>query len=412
MTAEIISVGTELLMGEILNTNAEYLSRRLRECGISVYYQVTVGDNRERLAGCFLTALKRSDIVLITGGLGPTEDDITKETVAESLGLPMRRNADVMEKIRGYFASLGRNMTVNNEKQADIPCGAEILENSRGTAPGVYIKTGEKHVFIMPGVPSEMCEMFENAVMPVLEGFSEMALVSHDILIFGVGEAEVDSRIVDLTAGADPTVAPYCGTGEVRLRVASRGDGAEQKCETVINEIRARFGRAVVGVDRADLQTVVVGELGKRNLRLATAESCTGGLIAQKITSVPGASAVFDFGACVYANPMKEKLLGVGRDVLEERGAVSAEVAEQMAVGVRKYAGADLGLSVTGVAGPASSENKPVGLVYLALASADKIYHKELKLFSKSYTRDKIRELTARHGLDMVRRAVWFGTVE
>lgn len=407
MTGEIICVGTELLMGEVLNTNVQYIAQGLKQCGISVYYHTTVGDNPARLKEQFLESFSRSDVVILSGGLGPTGDDITKEIVAEGLGLQMHTDTAELKKIQAFFASIGREMTDNNKKQAEIPETAEVLYNAVGTAPGIYIKKDGRHVFLLPGVPSEMKPMFDNGVLPVLRGFGAGELVTHNVLIFGLGESAVDEKLQDIMSGSNPTVSPYCKTGEVSLRVASfekTREAGEAACKKGIEIIKNRCGKNVVGIDVVDLQSVVVDLLTQKKMKLATAESCTGGLISQKLTAVSGASAVFDFGACCYANEMKEKLLGVSPDTLQQYGAVSRETAEQMAEGVRNYAEADLGLSVTGVAGPACSENKPVGLVYVALATPTGVFCKELHLFSKSYDRDRIRELTAKNALDMVRR--------
>ncbi|MBQ7288898.1 MAG: competence/damage-inducible protein A [Clostridia bacterium] len=415
MKGEILCVGTELLMGEVLNTNVQYLSQGLKQCGIHVYHHTTVGDNPERLREQFLQSLSRSDVVVLSGGLGPTGDDITKEVVADSLGLAQHTDSEQLQKIRGYFESIGREMTENNKKQAEIPETAAVLHNAVGTAPGIYIQKDGKHIFLLPGVPSEMRPMFDIQVRPVLCGFSAGQLVSHSVLIFGMGESAVDDRLQELMQGANPTVSPYCKTGEVSLRVASFADTkqeGEAACAQAIAEIYKVCGEYVVGVDVTDLQTVVVKLLAEKKLKLATAESCTGGLISRKLTEVSGASAVFDFGACVYANAMKQKLLGVSAETLQQYGAVSRQTAEEMAAGVCRYADAELGLSVTGVAGPGASENKPVGLIYIALQTPQKCFTKELKLFSKSYTRETIRELTAKHALDMVRRYLCFGNIE
>lgn len=415
MKGEIICVGTELLLGDVLNTNVQYIAQGLKQCGVSVYYHTTVGDNPGRLRAQFLQSFSRSDVVILSGGLGPTGDDITKEIVAESLGLTMHTDAGQLQKIRLFFESIGREMTENNKKQAEIPETAVPLHNAVGTAPGIYIKKEGRHIFLLPGVPSEMRPMFDTGVQPVLRGMSAGQLVSHNVLIFGMGESAVDDCLQDLMQGANPTVSPYCKTGEVSLRVASFADTKEEgeaACAQAIETIRQRCGRAVVGVDVENLQSEVVRLLAERHFKLATAESCTGGLISRKLTGISGASAVFDLGVCTYANEMKEKLLGVSAETLCEYGAVSRQTAEEMAAGVRRYARADLGLAVTGVAGPTGSENKPVGLVYIALGTQDRVWTKQLRLFSKSYGRETIRELTAKNALDMVRRYLRYGDAE
>lgn len=415
MNGEILCVGTELLLGDVLNTNVQYIAQGLKQCGINVYYHTTVGDNPGRLRAQFLTAFQRSEVIVISGGLGPTGDDITKEVVAESLGLKLHTDPEQLQKIRAFFESIGREMTENNKKQAEIPETAVPLHNAAGTAPGIYIHKDGRHVFLLPGVPGEMKPMFDTGVLPVLRGFAAGQLVSHNVLICGMGESAVDDCLQDLMCGDNPTVSPYCKTGEVSLRVAAFAGTKPQgqaACDRAIEVIRQRCGRNVVGVDVENLQSVVVQLLTQRHLKLATAESCTGGLISKKLTEVSGASAVFDLGVCTYANEMKEKLLGVSSATLRVHGAVSRQTAEEMAAGVRRYAGADLGLSVTGVAGPNGSENKPVGLVYVALQTVERVFVKELHLFSKSYDRETIRVLTAKHALDMVRRYLCFGDIE
>lgn len=415
MKGEIICVGTELLLGDVLNTNVQYIAQKCKQCGIGIYYHTTVGDNPERLRDLFLTAYRRSEVIILSGGLGPTADDITKEVVAESLSLKMSTDFEQLNKIGAYFESIGRKMTDNNKKQAEIPETAVSLHNSVGTAPGIYICREGRHVFLLPGVPGEMKPMFDTGVMPVLCGLAAGTLTTHNILIFGMGESTVDDLLQDLMQGNNPTVSPYCKTGEVSLRVAAFADlpsVGQTTCENAIEVIKERCGRNVVGVDVDDLQSAVVALLSQRQMKLATAESCTGGLISKKLTEVSGASAVFDFGVCTYANVMKEKLLGVSSATLREHGAVSRSTAIEMAAGVRNYAMADLGLAVTGVAGPNASENKPVGLVYVALQTPERVFVKELRLFSKSYDRKTIRELTAKHALDMVRRYLCFGDIE
>lgn len=406
MKGEIICVGTELLLGEVLNTNVQYIARGLKECGVSVYYQTTVGDNAERLKQCVLESLSRSDIVILSGGLGPTGDDITKESVAAALGLATHLDDGILEKIKNYFAQKGVQMSENNVKQAEIPDDAVPLANPNGTAPGIYINHSQKHIFMLPGVPSEMKPMFDNEVMPILTAIEKKHIVSHTVLVFGRGESEIDDKLSDIMSGSDPTVSPYCKTGEVILRVAALCENAEYgelSCKGAIGIIKERLGASVVGVDVPDIETVVVEILKQKGLRIAIAESCTGGLVSQKLTSVSGASEVFDFAACTYSNNMKCRLLGVKKETVDDFGAVSRQTAEQMAVGIAKYAKADIGISVTGVAGPKSSENKPVGLVYVALACKDDILCRELKIFTKNSDRNTIRELTAKNALDMVR---------
>lgn len=409
MKAEILAVGTELLLGNILNTNAQYLSIELAELGFDMYYQSVVGDNFNRLKNQILTSVARSDVVIITGGLGPTPDDLSKEAACDALGLSLEYDEESLKEIEGYFKKSGRTMSEANKKQALFPTErCVILKNSNGTAPGCIL-TAENgcRVALMPGVPYEMKAMFESHVKPFLRAMSDRVIVSKNILTAGLGESLLASVIPEYIDQADPTVSPYCKPGMVTLRVTSAGENieaAEAKCNQTVNELKNILGRNVCGVDVKDLETVVVNTLREKNLHLATAESCTAGKISAAITSVPGASSVFDFGASTYSNEMKHKLLGVRIETLESHGAVSAETAFEMAQGIRLYADADLGLSVTGVAGPGCSENKPVGLVYIGLSDDKHTWIEKLNVVRAENDREKVRNSTVTHALDLVRR--------
>ena len=406
MNAEIITVGTELLLGEIVNTNARYLAEELAACGINAYYQSTVGDNADRLKRALMLAGSRSDIIIITGGLGPTDDDITKQTVADAIGVPLVEDARSLERIKDYFKRTGRAMTENNIRQAMIPEGAEVFDNDFGTAPGCALVSPSQCIILLPGPPRELRPMFETYVKPFLARYSEGVLVSHTVRVFGMGEAQVADRLGDVFGGENPTVGIYAGDGEVRLRVTASADNslrAEQLCAPVMERILSTLGAFVYGVDRDSLEQVVVEGLKKNGLVLATAESCTAGLLSKRITDIPGSSSVFHMGVTAYANEVKTNVLGVPAELIRAHGAVSDAVARRMAVGVQQISGADLGVSVTGVAGD-PVESKPSGLVYLAMTDGKRIWTKKLTAGRRAGERDYVRQLAASHALDLVRR--------
>jgi nicotinamide-nucleotide amidase len=385
ISAEILCVGTEILLGDIVNTNAAYISRELAACGIACYYQSVVGDNPGRLSESLRLALSRADIVLTTGGLGPTYDDLTKETVAACFGLTMDLHLPSLDRMRSFFTRINRPFTSNNEKQAFMPVGSVIFDNERGTAPGLAIEKDGKTVIMLPGPPGEMTWMFDHKVKPFLQSRSSEILVSKTIHIFGLGESAVESVLHDyMLEHTNPTIAPYAKTGEVQLRVtacAPDADAASELIEPVVNEVCAMFPDNVYGVDVGDLQTALVGALTEAGLTIAVAESCTGGMISARITEVPGSSAALLCGVCSYSNQSKIDLLGVDPKTLEIHGAVSEETALEMARGVRLRSGADIGISTTGVAGPSGgTRDKPVGLVYIAISTATKEKALQLRL--------------------------------
>lgn len=386
MNAEILCIGTEVLIGDIVNTNAAYIAKRLSEAGVNVYYHTVCGDNTERISECLDIALNRSDIVITTGGLGPTYDDITKEIVAHKLGKKLVLDMSVLNRIENYFVKSNRTMTENNKKQAYIPEGAHIFENMFGTADGIAVNHTNKTVIMLPGPPREMKPMLDNQVLPYLSLKSEHVLVSSNVNIFGIGESAVEEALSDLMKNSvNPTVAPYVGNGELRLRVTSRAENekkAKELISPVIKQIKEVLGKYVYGVDCASLEQVLVDNLLEKKLTVAFAESCTGGLISKRITDIPGSSAVFGFGMCTYANQAKMKLLSVKEDTLKKYGAVSEETAIEMAQGALMVSGADIAVSVTGIAGPTGgTETKPVGLVYLGIATKKgSLKHKKLLL--------------------------------
>lgn len=402
---ELISVGTEILLGDILNTDAQYLSIELAKLGISVIHQSTVGDNRERLLAQLDEAAKRSDIIILSGGLGPTPDDLTKEVCCEFFGKGLQLHEPTAEKIRNYFSSKGLEMAQSNLKQAMLPPDCVIFPNENGTAPGMAIEKDGVHILVLPGPPRELKPMFRNSAIPYLMQFSDKIIVSHNIRTFGIGESAMAEKVRDLLDGENPTVAPYAKDGEALLRVTAMADSeedAEKLCEPVIDEIKSRLDGFVYGVDYTCIEEAVVELLRNNHLKAATAESCTGGLIAKRITDVSGASDVFDCGIISYSNEIKNKILGVSEDDLKKYGAVSEPVARQMAQGALRVSGADVAVSVTGIAGPNSDgTDKPVGLVYIALADKDNVWVKELR--TSRNDRSYNRYVSASNALNMIR---------
>lgn len=402
---ELISVGTEILLGDILNTDAQFLSIELARLGISVIHQSTVGDNRERLLAQLKEAADRSDIIILSGGLGPTPDDLTKEVCCEFFGKKMFLHEPTVEKIKTYFSTKGMKMAQNNLKQAMLPKDCVIFPNDNGTAPGMAIEKDGVHILVLPGPPRELKPMFRNCAVPYLMQFSNRIIVSHNIRTFGIGESLMAERVNDLFDAENPTVAPYAKDGEALLRVTAMArtkEEAENLCKPVINEIKSRLDGFVYGVDYTCIEEAVIEKLKEKHIKVATAESCTGGLIAKRITDVPGASEVFDCGIISYANEIKHRVLGVSEDDLNKYGAVSEPVARQMAQGALKVSGADIAVSVTGIAGPDSdSTNKPVGLVYIGLADRDNVWVRELKTSRKD--RSYNRYVSASNALNMIR---------
>lgn len=408
MNAEILAVGTELLMGQIANTNAQYISQRLPDVGVGVYYHSVVGDNAARLEECLKIALGRSEAVIMTGGLGPTQDDLTKETVSRVLNRRLILHEETLGIMKEFFKRHNRTMTDNNIKQAYLPEGSLIIKNRNGTAPGCIIESEGKTVIMLPGPPNEMKPMFEETVIPYFREKSGFRLESRYLRIFGIGESVVESTIIDIIEGqTNPTIAPYAREGEVTIRVTARygkDDNQEDIITPVVDEIKSRLGNAVYSTENKDIEQVTAELLLENNITISTAESCTGGLISSVLTSIPGVSKIFNRGIVSYSNKSKVENLGVKDEIIEKYGAVSRETAEKMAEGIRNISDTDLGLAVTGIAGPeGGTPEKPVGLVYIALADRGKVQCVELKLWGD---RNRIRRVTSLHAFDMVRRWV------
>ncbi|MGN0624728.1 MAG: competence/damage-inducible protein A [Oscillospiraceae bacterium] len=410
MTGEILCVGTELLLGDIVNTNAAFLARELAALGIDVYHQTVVGDNGGRLREAVALALSRSDLLVMTGGLGPTHDDITKETAAEALGKKLVWNQQAYDRMEAYFTRTGRVMSENNRKQAMMPEGAVVFQNENGTAPGAAMESGGKIIVLLPGPPSEMEPMFCNQVRPYLEGKTGQTFLSRTVHLFGIGESAAEEQLRELMESSrNPTIAPYAKTGEVLLRVTAAAQN-EQEAKNLlapaVEKIQNRMGSYVYGVDVGTLQNAAVTELRQKGLTVSTAESCTGGGVAKRITEVPGTSQVLRAGICTYTNEMKAELLGVKEETLQIYGAVSDRTALEMAQGVRIRTGADIGVSVTGVAGPDPSEGKPVGLVFVSVSSP--WYEQTVQLHlarGSGNERERVRHLAENHALYAVLQA-------
>jgi len=406
MKAEILAVGTELLMGQIANTNAQYISARLPDVGIGVYYHSVVGDNPERLKDELSNALSRSELVIMTGGLGPTKDDLTKETVADLLNRRLVPDQESLDRLKAFFDRLKRPMTENNIKQAYMPEGSIIIRNNNGTAPGCIIEERDNIVIMLPGPPSEMKAMFEETVIPYLDERSESMIVSRFLRIFGIGESAMEEAIKDLIEDqSNPTLASYVKEGEIALRITARypkDNTAEDIITPVEEEIKKRLGIKVYSSDNKGLDEVVAEMLLQTDATISIAESCTGGLISARLTEIPGISRIFNRGIISYSNQSKMENLNVKHKTLERFGAVSRETAIEMAAGIRKISGTDLGLAVTGIAGPdGGTPEKPVGLVYIALSHKDEVECKELRLWG---ARNRIRNVTSLHAFDMIRR--------
>lgn len=407
-TAELIAVGTELLLGNIANTDAQMISEGLSRLGITVHYHTVVGDNPQRLKEALAIARRRADIIITTGGLGPTCDDLTKQTIAEAFQRKLVLHEDILEEIRRYFEDKrGQKMPENNIQQAMLPEGCTVFTNPVGTAPGCAIEDNGTHVLMLPGPPYECRYLLENRALPYLRTLTDSVIVSHNLRIFGMGESAVDEKVHDLTAAANPTLAPYAKTGECMLRATAKAatvQEAEALLQPVIEEVQHRLGDVVYGVDVESLDEVVTTLLQERGLTLSAAESCTGGLFSKHMTDRPGSSAYFRGGVVSYATDLKHTLLGVSAQTLDTYGAVSAETAREMAENCRAVCQSDLAVAITGVAGPDSDERgHEVGTVYLALAHKDGTLCQKV-LAGLGRGRGRVRASAVQHTFDLLRR--------
>lgn len=411
MITELISVGTEILLGNIVNTNSAYLSEKCALLGLSVYYQDVVGDNEGRMRDVIRTALDRSDVVILTGGLGPTEDDITKEVTADLMGMPLKEDSHSRKLIDKYLKEYEKNnpqrrITKNNYKQAMVPEGAIVLDNHNGTAPGLILEKKGKTAILLPGPPNELKPMFEEYVVPYLQKNQPEIIVSQMVKISGIGESQVAEEIQDLIEKqTNPTIAPYAKTGEVHLRITAKAED-EKKCKEmikpIVHELKKRFGKNVFATkEEKTLEEAVVDLLKEKNMTLSLAESCTGGAVAARIVNVPGASEALMCGFVTYTNRAKRKCLGVKKSTLKNEGAVSAKCAKEMAKGGAKAAETDVCLSVTGLAGPGGgTEETPVGTVFMGCCCAGKTTTRE---FHFTGNRSRIRGQAVAQALTFIR---------
>jgi len=424
--AEVLCIGTELLLGDVLDTNSQFLAQQLAMLGLNCFYRMTVGDNPERIRECMRTALKRSDVLITSGGIGPTADDLTTESIAQVFDAPLELDQEVLDFITSLFAARGLNMPQSNAKQAMRPRGAQILPNPVGSAPGIIWRLGPaelahlgleegpvpKTVLTFPGVPSELKGMWAGTARAYLEStYAGGTIWSKELKHYGIGESALAEKFAHLLDLANPTVAPYAGNWECRLRVAAKAKTvveAQALAQPVIDEIKAGSGVRCYGEDGDTLESVVGKLLVEKGLTIALAESCTGGMVSERLTNIPGSSRYIMLNAVTYSNEAKQRVLGVSDDILRGPGSVSPECARAMALGIRRMTSCDLGLSVTGIAGPeGGTEAKPIGLVYLGLSARgadgqERYFAKTLRL-GKRLGRYEVRWRTAQEALNMVR---------
>ncbi len=409
MTVELICVGTELLLGNIVNTNAAYLSEKCAALGLSCYFQTVVGDNEERLMQVLKCAAERSDLVILCGGLGPTEDDLTKEVAAKYGGKKLVVDDHSMERIAEYFTKRDLKPTENNWKQAMIPEQAIVFDNHNGTAPGMAIELEHVRLILLPGPPNELMPMFEESVIPYLEKLTEDTIVSRTVKLCGVSESKVETMVKDLIERQNnPTIATYAKTGEVHIRVTAKAKNdkdASQLMKPIVKELKSRLGGDIYTTDeRVTLEKAVVDLLVENDLTFSCAESCTGGMLSARLINVPGVSEVYKAGFVTYSNKAKRKHLGVKKATLQKYGAVSKQTAEQMVNGAASIAKADVAVAITGIAGPdGGTKDKPVGLVYIACRVKDKVTVKE---FHFNGNRMKIREIAVTSALMLMRSCI------
>ncbi len=410
MKVEIIAVGTEILLGNIVNTNAAFLAEECASIGLSCYYQSVVGDNEQRLSETLKNAMGRAEVILLSGGLGPTKDDLTKETVAKVCDRKLVMDDHTRERIEAYFDKKGKKKpTDNNWKQAMVPEDAMVLDNENGTAPGIILETGENTIVLLPGPPGELKPMFLAQVKPYLQQKSDTVIVSQTVKICGIGESQAETMIADLIEDqTNPTLAPYAKTGEVHLRVTASAEDekkAQKLIKPMVKQLKERFGQNVYSTDAdTTLEKAVVDLLVANDLTISTAESCTGGLLAGRLINVPGVSEVFKRGVITYSNKAKRKMIGVKKVTLDRFGAVSEQVAGEMAKGTAALTKADVTVAITGLAGPdGGTQEKPVGLVYIGCYVKGNLTVKEYHL---SGDRSKIRENTVAQALVLLRECV------
>lgn len=410
MVVELVCVGTELLLGNIVNTNAGFLSEQCAALGLSCYYQTVVGDNEERLSETIRLAMSRSDVVILCGGLGPTPDDLTKETAAKACGMPLVEDSHTRERIQAYFEkSQWKIIPDNNWKQALVPEGAIVVDNDNGTAPGIIMETEGKSIILLPGPPNELIPMFKKSIFPYLNQLQPDIIFSKMVKLAGIGESQVADQINDLIeAQTNPTIATYAKTGEVHLRITAKAkneEEAKKMIKPIVKEFKQRFGVCIYSTKEEEtLEESVISLLKKHDLSLTTAESCTGGLLAGRLVNVPGVSEVYKQGFITYSDKAKRKLLDVSKSTLKKYGAVSEETVKEMAKGGIFATDSDVCIAVTGIAGPdGGTEEKPVGTVYIGCYMNEKVTVEQY-LFKGS--RSKIRDYSVVRALDLLRRRI------
>ncbi|MBE6701090.1 MAG: competence/damage-inducible protein A [Ruminococcaceae bacterium] len=408
LNAEIICVGTELLLGDVVDTNSVTISRGLTQLGINLFHRETVGDNHDRLVRVLKSAIERCDIVITSGGLGATCDDITKEAVAEVMGVELELHEESLERIKDFFSRRNITMTDNNVKQAFLPKGAVVFPNDYGTAPVTALTKGGKTVIMLPGPPRELCPMFEEKIMPYLkENFSSSTIISDSLMLYGIGESAVEEKLCDLMRDyTNPTLAPYAKIGEVQLRITASGKD-EEECRRLIKPLKEkvfeRVGEYIYGVNVDSLERALNLDLREKGLTVSFAESCTGGLCAKRVIDIPGASKVIGTSVVTYSRESKMKLLQIDKNIIDTYGVISKECAFHMAKGLMALSGADISVSVTGVAGPDTDEGKDVGTVFVGVASKNGVRVKEFNFARGRREREYIRALAANAAINEAR---------
>lgn len=406
MNGEIICIGTEILLGDTLNSNSQYLSQELSSLGINLFYHTVVGDNPGRLKKVIELAIKRSDIIITTGGLGPTQDDLTKETIADILDIPLELHKPSLNYIESYFKNTGRKMTTNNIKQAYAPVGSIVVPNDNGTAPGIIIENNNKIFILLPGPPHEMTNMFKKSIFPYILKKEKINFYSRYYKVVGIGESQLEDMLIDIIKDqTNPTIATYAGHNEILLRLTANSkdqDTADKVLQPYENLLMDRIGKNIYGGKEDTLEKVTGNLLIEKNITLSIAESCTGGMIASRLTSIPGISKVFHSGIVCYSNSAKENLIGVSSDILTSKGAVSPEVAEELCRKLYQKTKTDIVMSVTGIAGPGgATKDKPVGLVYIGILYKDKV---EVRKYIFSGSREKVQERASQQALNILRK--------
>lgn len=412
LKAEIISIGTEILLGDIVDTNSKYIAEHLKDLGYDIHYMTAVGDNQKRVINVLKRAIERSDLVITTGGLGPTEDDLTRQAIAKATDKNLYQDENLLNSIKEYFDQKNYNMTKNNYSQAFLPEGAKVIKNNWGTAPGILLKESDYMIISLPGVPSEMKKMFSNYILKELQKYSEKTILSKTLHFFGIGESTLETKLKNILENqTNPTLALLAGEGEVKLRITAKGE-IKNKLKDMISKkeklIRKKVGKYIYGVNNTDLAKEIYNILLKRKLTISLAESCTGGLISHRLTQIPGSSKVFKGSYVVYSNEAKINLLDIDREIIKKQGAVSKKTALMMAKNIKDKFGTNIGIGVTGIAGPGGgTADKPVGLVYIGISYGKKnIVHKLNLKYSRSFNKWMTSQYVFYYLLDHFKRGI------